>query len=104
MTPFSDPEDSGSSGYSQRDRELLVRIDTKVDRLMEDRAEDRKRIDEHAQKFVQIDIKFRDLNERIHKAITPKQLWVGLTSACAGLGAVAGTVFSIINWIGEHAK
>ncbi|MGN6654935.1 MAG: hypothetical protein ACTHJ9_06320, partial [Rhodanobacter sp.] len=101
MTPPIDPEEA-ASGYSQRDRELLVRIDTKVDRLMEDRTEDRKKIDEHAQKFVQIDIKFRDVNEKLRKAITPKQLWVGLSSACAVIGTLAGTIFSIINWVGTH--
>lgn len=91
MTPIGGAEDL--SNFSERD--LLIIVKTTLDQVVIDRNEDRKKIDEHT-------VEIRDLQETVKKAVTPKQLWVWLTSACAGIGTIAGTVISVVNWIGAH--
>lgn len=63
------------------DRELLVRIDTKLDGVIEDKKDQEARI--------------RAIESRIPHFVTGKQLWVGLASAVTA--ASAG--FQLINWV-----
>ena len=61
------------------DRELLIRIDTRLEGVIEDKKDHEARI--------------RKLEER--STVSPKQLWVGL----AGAVATASSAIPLINWL-----
>ncbi len=63
------------------DRELLVRIDTKLDGVIEDKKDHEARI--------------RSIEDRAAHFVTGKQLWIGFTSAVA----VASVAFPFIQWV-----
>jgi len=63
------------------DRELLVRIDTKLDGVIEDKKDHEARI--------------RSLEDRAAHFVTGKQLWLGFSSAVA----VGGVAFPFIQWV-----
>jgi hypothetical protein len=63
------------------DRELLVRIDTKLDGVIEDKKDHEARI--------------RALEDKTAHFVTGKQLWIGFTSAVA----VASVAFPAIQWV-----
>lgn len=72
------------------DRELLVRIDTRLQAVIEDKKdhETRIRVLEQAK---------GDLEERINKAVTPKQLWTGIVSAIGAASAASPFIVWVIN-------
>lgn len=77
--------DSGASQVPVlSDRELLIRIDTKLEGVIEDRKDHEARL--------------RTLEERTQHFVSVKALWVGLTGV---LGAAA-TVSSIIGEVFRH--
>lgn len=66
---------------SLSDRELLIRIDTKLDGVIEDKKDHELRI--------------RGIEDRVSQFVTGKQLWGGLAGV---LATVSGAV-PLINWI-----
>jgi hypothetical protein len=63
------------------DRELLIRIDTKLDGVIEDKKDHEARL--------------RHIEEQSQRYVTTKQLWAGLTAVFAA----AGSAFPIIQWM-----
>lgn len=84
------------------DHDLLIRMDEKLSLFLGVQKDHTAKLEEHDQKFIAVDSKIRTVNEVARKAVTPKQLWLWASSAVAAFGTVAGTVMSIINWIGQH--
>lgn len=69
------------------DRELLVRIDTRLQAVIEDKKD-------HETRIRALEQSRGTMEEKINKAVTGKQLWVGAASAVAtATGAV-----SLIGW------
>lgn len=66
------------------DRELLVRIDTKLDGVIEAKKDHEERL--------------RTIEDKIGHFVSGKQLWAGFAAVLAsGTGAV-----SLINWLTHH--
>jgi len=72
------------------DRELLVRIDTRLQAVIEDKKDHETRIRSLEQSRSLIE-------EKVNKAVTPKQLWLGAGSAVAMASAAIPFINSVVN-------
>jgi hypothetical protein len=64
------------------DRELLIRIDTRLEGVIEEKKDHENRIRKNEEDI-------RTIDDKANRAVTPKQLWAGLAGA---VGVAAGAV------------
>jgi len=72
------------------DRELLVRIDTRLQAVIEDKKD-------HETRIRALEQSKGLLEEKVNKAVTPKQLWAGAASAVAAASAAIPFISSVVN-------
>lgn len=80
------------------DRELLVRIDTKLDGVIEDKKDHEarlRRIEESYATSAALKLVEKQATDTSEQAVSKKQLWTGL----GAVFAAAGSAFPIIQWI-----
>lgn len=87
--------DNGTPQLS--DRELLVRIDTKLDGVIEDKKDHEVRIRAFEDKLPHLAtiVQLNAVEVQAQGAVTRKQLW----AAAGAVFAAAGSIFPIIQWI-----
>lgn len=79
------------------DRELLVRIDTKLDGVIEDKKDHEARLRKLEEERVTEAQRLGQMEEKINRAVTPKMLWLGAASVIAAFGALFPVVLWVIN-------
>jgi len=72
------------------DRELLVRIDTRLQAVIEDKKD-------HETRIRKLEESRGTLEEKVNKAVTPKQLWAGVLGAAGLASATIPVVGYVVN-------
>lgn len=73
---------------SLSDRELLIRIDTRLEGVIEDKRD-------HESRIRKIEVTLQAVEDVAEKAVTPKLLWAGAASAAT----VAISIIQLTDWL-----
>lgn len=77
------------AGPSERD--LLIRIDTKLEGVIADKKD-------HEERIRKLEDTIRDTEEKVNSAVTPKMLWGGFVGV---LGVMVGGT-ALVDWVASH--
>lgn len=75
--------------HALTERELLIRIDTKLEGVIEDKKD-------HEARIRKLEDARGLMDEKISRAVTPRQLWAGLASVVAAVSAAFPLINSIM--------
>ena len=85
----SQPIQAGEDSFTQKDRELLIRLDERLNQIDKRFEQIEKRFEQIDKRFEQVDIRMRELREDINKRFESlTQIMIGIIGAFAAIVAV----------------